>query len=73
MPLLRNSYYEYEKNDIKMREYHIDTYHKFKEMTPTMSVRCPPNSRPVMIVDRTRVASSNTAFRSDAGLAQVGR
>ncbi len=54
MPLLRNSYYEYEKNDMKMREYHIDTYHKFRDMIPTMSVRCPPNSCPVMIIGQDK-------------------
>ena len=34
----------------KMREYHIDTYHKFTEFTPTMSMRSGPNSHPLLLL-----------------------
>jgi len=47
-PLLRNIFYEYKKNNVTMREYHIDTYHKFNNFKPSISVRYPDNSRPVM-------------------------
>ena len=48
--LLKNIYYEYLKNNVKMREYHVDTYHKFNNFNKTMSVRSDPNSRPIMII-----------------------
>jgi len=50
------------KNNETMREYHIDTYHKFRCMTPTMSVRCPPNSRPVMIVGQDESCFKQYSF-----------
>ena len=45
-----------------MREYHIDTYHKFSHMTTTMSVRYPPNSRPVMIVGQDESCFKQYSF-----------
>ena len=48
-PLLKNLFDEYKKNET-MHEYHIDTYHKFSELTPTMSIRSDHNSHPIMII-----------------------
>ena len=33
-----------------MREYHVDTYRRFQEHCPTVSVRCPSNYRPVIMI-----------------------
>ena len=33
-----------------MREYHVDTYHKFQNFNKTMSVQSDPNSRPIMLI-----------------------
>ena len=60
-PLPKNIYYEYQNNNKKMREYHVDSHLRFQDMSPSMSIRCEPKAKQLFILAvRTRAASGST-------------
>ena len=63
---LLDAYYAYEKNNIKMREYHIDTLHN-KQLTsiPCLSVRKPLHVRPLIIVGQDESAFKQNSFSAN--------
>ena len=48
--LAKNICYEYEINNRKMREYHVDSQPDFQAMNHAMSVRCSPNAKQLVIL-----------------------
>ena len=50
--------------DDSMLEYHIDMHPEFQMMEPRLSVRMPPNTRPIIIVGQDETVLKQNSFSS---------
>ena len=55
-----------------MREYHVDTYRRFQEHCPTVSVRCQSNSRPVIMIGQDESCFKQYSFSKRCWVGPAG-
>ena len=67
-PLLANVYHEFVKENRKYREYHVDTHPEFEKLDPKVSIRCPPNTRPLILIGQDESCLNKTASARNVGL-----
>ena len=60
--LLCHIYYEYEDDNVKKREYHVDSHESLHDMKPTLSVRHNLLSRPLIILGQDESVFKQHSF-----------
>ena len=50
------------KLTIKMREYHVDSHLRFRGMSPSMSIRCKPNAKQLIILGQDESCFKQYSF-----------
>ena len=61
-PLLANVYHEFVKENRKYREYHIDTHPEFEKLEPKVSIRCPSNTKPLILIGQDESCFKQNSF-----------